>query len=134
MKADPGDVFRLAELQRGLLGALRAAHPDARDFSWLLDFPAAGELTLRGERWSFVRHGAGVRFVRADPAPNLVVDAQRSMEQPNLVDSWRLMQFLESGGRRIPQALLRGLLEDMCRAGQLARASEREYLVEPPAD
>ncbi|MBX5242719.1 DUF6896 domain-containing protein [Rhizobium sp. NLR22b] len=91
-------IHELLNLQHKLLSAFTRNYPEANDFTSLLNFPRSGALVVDGERWNFVKHGLGLRFVREEPVPQLVVDMHDQLGNYDKVDWWRLTLFLESMG------------------------------------
>jgi hypothetical protein len=61
-KINKDSIFRFVELQCQLVLEFMRTHPDVKDFTWLLDFPKAGEVFVGGDEWRFIRHGSGLRF------------------------------------------------------------------------
>jgi hypothetical protein len=113
-------VRALIALQRQLVGALRLAYPGARDLKFLLEFPKTGEVTVGGEMWRFDRHGAGVAFTSL---AGVVVDVHRCVEQPDVVDAWRLCRYLETSGAvglgRLEEAAVEAELRALSQQGKL---------------
>jgi hypothetical protein len=87
------EVRSFIALQKMLSQEFRRALPFVKDWEYLLDCPKSGEVHLDGRRWRFRVHGAGVAFTSSD---GVVVDMHRAVTQPEVVDAWRLMQYLES--------------------------------------
>lgn len=85
---------RFVSLQAELLRTLMQAHPEVMDPWAAKRLPRHGELTARGERWRFSRHGAGVTFEGQDS--RRVVDVHRAVRLPETFDAWRLMLYFES--------------------------------------
>ncbi|WP_411195924.1 DUF6896 domain-containing protein [Rhizobium sp.] len=91
-------IHELISLQHQLSLAFARSYPQANDFISLLNFPQSGALVVDGQRWNFVKHGLGLRFVREEPVPQLVVDMHDQFGDYAKVDWWRLTLFLESLG------------------------------------
>jgi hypothetical protein len=87
-------------LQKQLFVEFIHAYPEADDFKFLVNFPRSGELTVSGKNWRFVKHGAGVRFIRKAPSPKIVVEMHDNFGTYTYVDAWRLMLYLKSIGIR----------------------------------
>ncbi len=80
-------------LQKTLLLAFKRQFSDAKDWDNLLDFPRHGAVQVNNEEWSFNQHGAGLMFI----SPNgLVVDVHDMVDDFEIVDPWRMEQFIES--------------------------------------
>jgi len=110
-------------LQKYLFAALRSTFPDASDFRFLIDFPKSGELSVEKTTWTFIRHGAGIAFTSQS---GVIVDMHRKFEQPEMVDAWRLLRFLESSSALVDESLneaqVEAQLRELAESGQLARA------------
>jgi uncharacterized protein DUF6896 len=126
-------VVQVVAFQESLLNAFRAAYREAKDYEWLLDFPLSGELMVEGVRWDFIKHGAGVRFVRRGFEPHVVLDLHRHFGHPRVIDQWRMSQFIESLGNPLTKERVAELLEEMCKAGDLIHLGNGEYRLEPKA-
>ncbi|WP_088937224.1 hypothetical protein [Rhizobium sp. N122] len=91
-------IRELLNIQYQLFSAFTQDYSHANDFTLLLGFPRSGALVVDGQRWNFVKHGSGLRFVRELPAPQLVVEMHDQFGDCSKVDWWRLTLFLESMG------------------------------------
>jgi len=80
-------------IQCALLQAFKSKFTNLEDWKWLLDFPRSGEVSIEGESWTFKKHGAGLMFSSSD---GIVVDAHDMLENEEVIDAWRLEQFIES--------------------------------------
>lgn len=113
-------VRAFVALQRRLVDALRLANPAARDFRFMFNFPKTGEVTVEGEPWRFDRHGAGVAFTSTS---GVIVDVHRGFEQPDVVDAWRLVRYLETsgavGGDKLDETEVDAELRVLAQHGQL---------------
>jgi hypothetical protein len=63
----------------------------------ICDLPRSGETFIDEQRWSFFRHGTGLRF-QSDQG--VVVDVPTKVTDPEVFDIWRLRTYLGSLGRR----------------------------------
>lgn len=88
--------MQFVELQKKLVASFILSHPHVKDMKWLLDFPKRGSIVVNNEQWSFIKHGAGLRFQRTSCNPKLVVDVHAAFDDPEVVDEWRLQQYVES--------------------------------------
>ncbi len=120
------EVSTLIGLQSALLSAFFAQFPGLRESRWLIGSASTGRVATQGGNWLFAKHGAGIRFTRHEH-PQLVVDIHTRLDTPNLVDSWRLQQFLESKGRTIDLTKLRGELEKLVVAGHVMKEGVDQY-------
>ncbi|MFL5350961.1 MAG: DUF6896 domain-containing protein [Hyalangium sp.] len=85
---------RFVSLQAELVKAWMQFHPEALDPWAAKRIPRHGELTVRGERWRFQRHGAGVGFQGEES--RWTVEVHRAVGTPEVFDAWRLMVYFES--------------------------------------
>ncbi|WP_436621051.1 DUF6896 domain-containing protein [Sorangium sp. So ce136] len=87
-------VIEFCDLQRGLVERfLDEVRPN--DLDRFSDIERTGNLSVGAQRWSYIRHGAGVSF----EIPGAIVDAHVGVTLfPDAVDGWRLLQYLESIG------------------------------------
>lgn len=119
-------------LQKVLLEAFKSAYPNLHDWHLLLDFPRSGHIAVHSENWSFRRHGTGLIFTNSN---GTVVDVPKYLENPDLFDSWRLLQYLESmlpEHQPISESELSTEIERLVRSGLLLRGShEYTFRVRP---
>ncbi|MDH6593895.1 hypothetical protein M2165_003784 [Variovorax sp. TBS-050B] len=92
---DPGEILAIAleveAWQRELLDAFFDQHPHAVDFQWLLDFPKTGTLAVRGERWTYTKHGLGYRF---SASWGCVIDVHNHFKNScRIIDAHRLAEY-----------------------------------------
>lgn len=85
---------QFVSLQAELVKAWLHFHPDALDPWAARRLPRHGEIFVRGESWSFHRHGVGVDFQGQDS--RRMVDVHRAVGTPHVFDAWRLMLYFES--------------------------------------
>ena len=114
-------IEELVSFQKALLRSVSDAYPSASDFRWLLDFPKNGTITAASFSWRFERHGAGMRFVREGAPPNLVVNMHKAFDAPDVVDAWRLVEFLESAGSTATEQQAVQFLNGLAHSGQATR-------------
>lgn len=110
-------------LQRRLLEYLFLLHPEFAGDKWLVGVPFKAELHLDSEIWDVTRHGVGLMFKRREPAPNVVVDVHVGLDNPNLLDAWRLQQYVESKGGRLEYDDAEAMLQSVADSGMLIRRS-----------
>jgi len=88
-------IAEFAETQSHLCRSVINKYGLADDVSVVFSAPKTGSLELNGKRWTFKKHGGGVRFISDDTGQ--VVDAHRNVVScPAGIDAWRLWQFLET--------------------------------------
>ena len=86
------ELQSFCRLQKTLLEKWRGHCSDSRDIELLLDFPKKVQFEMDGRRWDAVKHGTGVMF-RGD---DLLVDVPREIDRPDLFDSDRFFDYLQS--------------------------------------
>jgi hypothetical protein len=122
-------------LQSRLLAAFREAYPDVADWPLLLDCPKSGELMVRGENWTFRKHGTGLHFSNA---AGIVVDMHRALPDAGVFDAWRVLLYLESiqpppALQAMIQATLEAKLADLASSRHILKASsEGTYTLNTP--
>ncbi|MDH1265030.1 hypothetical protein [Pseudomonas sp. GD03944] len=126
---DMNAVLLLVRLQCRLMLEFSALYPSVKDFKWLLDFPASGEVLVDGRQWWFVKHGAGLRFEKKSCEPHWVVDIHRYVDEPRIIDDWRLLQFFESCGGYVDKNEVLYLLGEMCSKGYLLDQGDGNYFL-----
>lgn len=122
------DVLLFVKIQCRLVLAFSSLYPSVKNMEWLLDFPKSGYVFVDGEQWRFVRHGAGLRFERIACEPHWVIDIHKCFNEPKIIDSWRLLQFLESCGKCMDDLQVQSLLNDMSSNGYLIDRGDGQYL------
>lgn len=118
---DPNFLLDLARLQKQLITSFKRLYPAVLDSEWLVGCPVSGEVQIDKERWAFVKHGAGLTFMRSNLSPRLVVDMHSQPWNIDLVDAWRLQQFVESMGTAISFEEAKAALDEACNAGKASR-------------
>lgn len=128
-----GDAILLNELhtyinlQKTLVSTFLESHPNVRDFEYLIDVPKSGLLEIDGECWSFSKHGTGLTF---ESQNNVVINAHRHLNSPELFDSWRILLYLESM-RKIDEDVYEEDIETslvgLASEGKLIKVSERLF-------
>ncbi|MEA3238135.1 hypothetical protein OP492_26125 [Pseudomonas mosselii] len=123
-----GGVFLFVELQCKLALAFLRSHPGAKDLTWLLEFPKAGEVFVDGDKWQFIRHGSGLRFEKMTCKGGWVVDIHKCFHDPRIIDGWRLLQFFDSRGECMDKSQVSLLLNEMCLREHLLDQGGGQYL------
>jgi len=124
-------------LQERLCDALFDRYP-IEDVNLLLDLPKRGILSVGDDLWEFQRHGVGVCFTNI-PAKEIVDAHVAPATQPGGIDSWRLVQYLESRGigtlhhetmqyDATSTESLDAMLEQLCRMGLLIVANQKRRI------
>ncbi|WP_373682349.1 hypothetical protein [Pseudomonas sp. NIBRBAC000502773] len=121
-------AFLFATLQSQLVLAFAELYPNARDSTWLLDFPKRGDMLVDGEQWQFLRHGAGIRFERVSRKPHWVVDVHKRFDEPKIIDNWRVLHFFESCGVNMDESQVSSLLRELCLKGHLLDQGNGQFL------
>jgi len=120
---EPSVFVAIVKLQRRLLTGVFLLHPKFAGARWLVDSPFKAELRLDSELWEVTRHGVGLEFKRREPAPNVVVDVHVGIDNPNLLNAWRLQQFVESSGGKLGFDEAEAMLQNSAHSGVLVRRS-----------
>ncbi|MBZ5795173.1 hypothetical protein K8353_34145 [Burkholderia contaminans] len=91
-------VNRFAFLQSKLQDEFLRQNSKAVDWKYLTDLPRRGYVDLLGERWSYRRHGLGVRF---ESERGLVIDVHKYILNKNVVDAHRICEYVISAKKDI---------------------------------
>lgn len=86
----------MIQLQNCLFSVFKRNYPRVKDYNLLLDCPREGELDVHGQEWLFKKHGKGLTFTRKKPLPELIVNMHNYFSEPDVLDEWRLEQYLDS--------------------------------------
>ncbi|SUB83923.1 Uncharacterised protein [Pragia fontium] len=124
---DTNDIIGFVRLQKGLMNAFFIAYPIVKDFTWLLDFPKSGNIKLDHDLWSFIKHGKGIKFLKRSSQPEIVVDVSTNINNPNMIDVWRLSQYFLSNLSEVSDSEIKCLLDEMVYSGLLKKTSEKQY-------
>ena len=141
---DFGEILAIAievdAWQRELLAAFFNQHPHAIDFHRLLDFPKAGTLVIRGERWTYTKHGLGYRF---SASWGCVIDVHNHFKNScRIIDAHRLVEYFLAalpasarGAQDLHARFEQGLqaLESQGRLRKVANAPSAWELIESTA-
>ncbi|MFQ0996207.1 DUF6896 domain-containing protein [Gilliamella sp. CG25] len=120
-------IKKLLQLQNTIMACFRLTYPKIKDFDLLLDFPSKGNLEILGQEWVFIKHGKGIKFIRKNPLPEIIVNIHNYITNPNVFDEWRLIQFLESMNIYITKNEIDNCLESLLFTNFLTKISEKEY-------
>jgi hypothetical protein len=82
-------------LQGLLLALFKAKYHQAKDWENLLDFPRRGDIDVDNTKWTFYLHGCGLLFKSQE---GIIIDAHDYVDNPEVIDAWRIFQYLESMG------------------------------------
>jgi hypothetical protein len=96
MELHPSVLNRLCQAQAQLMAAFISRYPEISFTQEVLNLPCHGQIDIDGTTWTFQRHGAGLRFTSA--SDGRVVDMHQSLPRSDVIDAWRLLQYLESQG------------------------------------
>lgn len=86
-------VKRFCILQSELQEKFIEKNSISNDWKYLTDLPRRGDLSVRGEKWNYVRHGLGVRFVGES---GIVIDVHRDILNRRVVDAHRVCEYILS--------------------------------------
>jgi hypothetical protein len=91
-------IQQYVALQKQLLHALRIQFDLPQGIAGALDqLPRRGEVNLTGMIWDFTRHGSGVLF--RNRASGCRVDIPERVDDPAVIDEWRLGTYFRSMGK-----------------------------------
>jgi hypothetical protein len=96
MELHPSVLTQFCQTQAQLIAAFISLYPQISFAQEGLDLPREGHIDINGVSWRFQRHGAGLRFTSA--VDGHVVDMHQNLPRSNVIDAWRLLQYLESQG------------------------------------
>ena len=105
--------------------------PGLTDRRLLLDHPAEGKIALSDGEWSFVKHGAGLRFRRQGEGVQPEVDLCDRPYEPTVFDAWRLETYLLSIGVKTPREDLLDELVELEGAGFIKQVDASHYKMSP---
>lgn len=112
-------VSRFVLIQEAVVNEFVSCYPIAKANRWMIDVPRNGWITVDGDIWRFLKHGAGIRFYLEGGAESLVVDVHCLFDVPRFVDWWRLVQYLESLNFSVKKENVIEWLGEMSRAGTI---------------
>jgi hypothetical protein len=104
-------ISQILDLQGQLLDNLMKNYPYIKRNERVINLPKSGDFIVNNESWNFIRHGAGIMFMRKAPLPALVVDMHDEIWNEKKIDPWRLQQFVESCGGTISHQEAKVFLE-----------------------
>ena len=117
------------EQQFSLISELRKTYPELVNDIFLLNVPKRGSLTVSDEHWDYTKHGAGIRFVRGRPLPNLVIDAHDKLDRATHFDSYRICEYIESNGISASQGDVHSALISMATDGELVQCGADGFCI-----
>ena len=120
-------INEMIQLQNSLFSVFKRNYPRVKDCNLLLDCPREGELDVNGQEWLFKKHGKGLTFTRKKPLPELVVNMHNYFSEPNVLDEWRLEQYLDSLNVSYSKKDVRNRLNEMTLTNVLKKISEQQY-------
>lgn len=97
MELHPSVLTQFCQTQAQLIAAFTSLYPEISFTQEVLDLPRKGHIDIKGFSWTFQRHGAGLRFMSA--VDGRVVDMHQNLPRSDVIDAWRLLQYLESQSR-----------------------------------
>ncbi|MDX7987859.1 hypothetical protein FE392_11035 [Xenorhabdus sp. 12] len=121
------DIIDFIKLQEKLSRFFFESYPKVKDFNWLLDFPKRGKIKIGDESWDFVKHGKGIRFTRITPEPTVIVDINNYINNPRVIDVWRLLEYFERDSIEFEKEYIQGVLDKMVDYGELKKIYKYEY-------
>jgi hypothetical protein len=126
MELHPSVLTQFCETQALLMEAFRRQHPEVTFTGTVLNLAPRGEVDVDGAIWRFQRHGPGLRFT--SDAEGLVVDMHDNLPRTDVVDAWRLLQYLESQGvAELEFAAVEQALSAAAERSVIKRGDDRNY-------
>lgn len=120
-------IEELIKLQNNLLSVFKRVYPEVKDYNLLLDCPRKGELKVNEQEWLFTKHGKGLKFIRKKPLPQIVVNIHSYFSEPDVLDEWRLEQYLESLKISYSKSDISKYLNELTLTQVLKKISEQQY-------
>lgn len=120
-------IEELIKLQNNLLSVFKRVYPEAKDYNLLLDCPRKGELKVNEQEWLFTKHGKGLKFIRKKPLPQIVVNIHSYFSESDVLDEWRLEQYLESLKISYSKSVISKYLNELTLTQVLKKISEQQY-------
>ena len=120
-------INEMIQLQNSLFSVFKRNYPRVKDYNLLLDCPREGELDVHGQEWLFKKHGKGLTFTRKKPLPELIVNMHNYFSEPDVLDEWRLEQYLDSLNVSYSKKDVRNCLNEMTLTNVLKKISEQQY-------
>lgn len=120
-------IEELIKLQNNLLSVFKKVYPEVKDYNLLLDCPRKGELKVNEQEWLFTKHGKGLKFIRKKPLPQIVVNIHSYFSEPDVLDEWRLEQYLESLKISYSKSDISKYLNELTLTQVLKKISEQQY-------
>jgi len=96
MELHPSVLTEFCQTQAQLIAAFTRRYPQISLTPEVLDLPREGQIDVCGVSWTFQRHGAGLKFTSA--LDGRVIDMHQNLPRSDVIDAWRLLQYLESQG------------------------------------
>ncbi len=124
----PNEIRSLLLHQSELMCEFRVQYPELLDWDHLLDWPKNGFITIRQSKWTFNRHGLGIRFEMENSGT--VVDIHRRVLDVAYFDDWRLLLYLQSRGYHISSSHLGSALERLVIGGQIFRVGDEMFAIQ----
>ncbi|MCX8619151.1 hypothetical protein J3U42_12205 [Gilliamella sp. B2923] len=120
-------IEELIKLQNNLLSVFKRVYPEVKDYNLLLDCPRKGELKVNEQEWLFTKHGKGLKFIRKKPLSQIVVNIHSYFSEPDVLDEWRLEQYLESLKISYSKSDISKYLNELTLTQVLKKISELQY-------
>lgn len=120
-------IKEMIQLQNNIMVVFKRVYPEVKDYNLLLDCPRKGELDVHGQEWLFTKHGKGLKFIRKKPLPQIVVDMHNYFSESDVLDEWRLEQYLESLNVSYSKSDISRCLNELALTQVLKKISEQQY-------
>lgn len=117
-------IKQYVELQKLLSEAIVRLYPSEKPSNFLLGIPRSGILIdVADLDWDFGRHGVGVTF---ESTTKVVIDIHDNFFTPDVVDIWRIEQFLESINQNVEN--IESRFSQLCLSGQMIRTKNTDNI------
>lgn len=90
------ELNKFIDYQNALWEEFCIQNSNLNDFVMLLDFPRNGKITVDCDLWKFQKHGAGIKFIRENKKPEIIIDMTKYINRPDIFNIWRFLLYLES--------------------------------------
>lgn len=119
-------LVEFISLQTALIDEVHKRYKEALIGGNFYLLPRSGVLTVGNYRWRFQKHGLGIRFTCIDGGGE-VVDAHVDVSSGEVIDGWRIAQFLESRGFDLEEGAVNKILEAKALTGTLQMIGPGKY-------
>lgn len=122
-------IKEMIQLQNNIMVVFKRLYPEVKDYNLLLNCPRKGKLAVHGQEWLFTKHGKGLKFIRMKPLPQIVVDMHNYFSESDMLDEWRLVQYLDSLNVSYSKNDISQCLYELTLTQVLKKISEQQYML-----